>query len=164
MLENKSQESDLSKQRGWKRPHDPCLPLPLKPGSTHCGNLLLQQIRVYEATNWAGENLAPVLPGVPWDKSYSPDTAARAAYREEGKKWGPSICWRQMCLHPLLEHVEAGQTDRWIWLCMEQTPLPLPFFELLVTVLTAETPAFPGSIRHMSPATGITVAHAFCCW
>lgn len=55
-----------------------------------------------------------------------------------------------MRLHPLLEHVdqgrEGGQTDGWVWLCVQQAPLPLPFFELLVTVLAAEAPAFPGSV------------------
>lgn len=57
------------------------------------------------------------------------------------------MCQRQMHLHLLLEHTDQGRrADGWIWLCTEQTPLPLPFFELLVTVLTAESPAFPDSI------------------
>lgn len=70
-------------------------------------------------------------------------------YRKEGNKQGPQHLLETDELASLAGACgpgEGGQTDRWIWLCMEQCPLPLPFFELLVTVLTAEAPAFPGSI------------------
>lgn len=100
--------------------------------------------------------------------SSSPHTAVRAlCYRKEGNQWGPQHLPETDALASLggaCESEEGGQTDAWIRLCMEQTPRPLPFFELLVTVFAAEAPAFPGYVRHVFPATGITVAHAFCCW
>lgn len=59
---------------------------------------------------------------------------------------------------------QAGRAEGWIRLCKAQPPLPLPLFELLVAVLAAEAPAFPGPIPHVSAAAGIAVAQAFCCW
>lgn len=57
---------------------------------------------------------------------------------------------------------QGGRAEGWIRLCRAQTPLPLPLFELLVAVLAAEAPAFPGPVPHVSAAAGIAVAQPFC--
>lgn len=58
---------------------------------------------------------------------------------------------------------QGGRAEGWIRLCRAQSPLPLPLFELLVAVLTAEAPAFPGPVPHVSAAAGIAVAQPLCC-
>lgn len=75
---------------------------------------LLQQICVYEATNWARENLAPVLPAVPGDKSSSPQHCSQGTL-PTGKRETSGVlstCQRQMRLHALLEHVDQGREGR----------------------------------------------------
>ena len=110
---------------------------------------LLQQIRVHQATKRAGENPAPVLPAVGWDKSSPPLQPGHSACREEQNKRGPQHLPETDALASLAGACGPGegqQTDGQVWLCMEHIPLPSPFFELLVTVLAAEAPAFPGSV------------------
>lgn len=129
-------------------------PTAAQPGSTHYSNLLLQPCSsryVFMRPQIGQEKIWLLCFLLSPGTSLDPPTVqpGHSTYRKERNKWGPQHLPETDALASLAGACgqgEAGQTDRWIWLCMEQTPLPSPFFELLVTVLAAEAPAFSGSI------------------
>lgn len=133
MPENESQESHISKQRGWKHPRDPRLPLLLSLEAPTGSNLLLQPCssrhvfmrpQIGQEKIWLlcfllspGTTLHPPLPL----------QSGHSAYRKEGNKGGPQHLPETDALASLAGACgpgEGGRADRWMGMALRAAGPP----------------------------------------